>query len=117
MTLPLRQEYAILLTEKSFRTSDIKLRVDPLKLIASLDNPDEPNELIRDLATLLLPRPLTDQQLAGLKERFIPGLPDYEWTVEYGQYLAGDNSIKTSLENKLSKLLTAMVSMPEFQLS
>ena len=30
---------------------------------------------------------LNDDQLFYLKDILIPGLPDFEWTVEYGAYL------------------------------
>ena len=116
-TLPNRQNIFQLLVGGGFRQGGNIIRVDPLKLLSSLDNPDEPNAMIAELALLLLPRPLTEEQIGQLKEALIPGLPDYEWTVEYGQYLAGDESIKKPLENKLFRLLNALLSLPEFQLS
>jgi hypothetical protein len=49
----------------------------------------------------------------------IPGLPDYEWTVEYTDYLnnPSDPTLAAAVETKLRNLLVAMLSMPEFYLS
>ena len=53
-----------------------------------------------------------------LKEILIPGLPDYEWTIEYGEYLGDptDPDKKDGVEGKLQALFEAMLKMPEFYL-
>jgi hypothetical protein len=49
----------------------------------------------------------------------IPGLPDFEWTVEYGDYVNDptNEDLAMGVENKLRNLLTAMLTMPEYYLS
>ena len=66
----------------------------------------------------LLPRPLSAGQLANLKETLIPGLPDFEWTVEYGDHLANpnDEDLAASVAAKLRDLFRAIFSLAEFQL-
>jgi len=54
-----------------------------------------------------------------LKDILIPGLPDYEWTVEYVNYLDNqdDENLVKSLENKLRQFISSILTMPEFYLS
>ncbi len=118
VTLPKRMDFTNLITSsRGFKKNGVVLKVDPLRLLQSMQDADDPNALIENFAKLLLPRPLTDRHRELLKEALIPGLPDYEWTVEYGQYLEGDNSLKSSLENKLLNLIRVMLTLPEYYLS
>ena len=93
--------------------------IDALQYINGFDNPSDPNALISDLIKFHLPQPLTEGQVTYLKEILIPGLPDFEWTVEYNTHLANpdDEELKRSVQNKLVNLLTAFLSLPEYNLS
>ena len=93
--------------------------LDVLAVVADINNSTDPNGLIDGLSTLLYPKELTDEQKSQLKNILIPGLPDFEWTVEYGQYLnnPNDENLKNSIEQKLRLLLNKMLTMPEFYLS
>jgi hypothetical protein len=48
----------------------------------------------------------------------IPGLPDFEWSVEYSDYLSdpSNQALAVSVENKLKNLFSVMVRMSEFQI-
>ena len=96
-----------------------RVRIDPLKFITKIYDPLDPNSVIEEFSNILHPQPLTDSQKAALKEVLIPGLPDYEWTVEYSEYAADpDNSdLAQSIETKLRLLVGEMLSMAEFYLS
>jgi len=62
---------------------------------------------------------LTDSQKTFLKGVLIPGLPDFEWTTEYNNFLdnPNDTNIQMSLENKLNDLLYMISILPENHLS
>lgn len=92
--------------------------IDVLKVVSEIPNATDPNQMIQGLVDLLMPYPLTELQMAYLKEVLIPGLPDFEWTVEYGQYLnnPGDDAIRMAVENRLRALFMALLALPEFQL-
>jgi uncharacterized protein (DUF1800 family) len=92
--------------------------IDVLKVVSEIPNALDPNQMIQALVDLVLPYQLTDDQLLYLKEVLIPGLPDFEWTVEYGQYLNNpqDDAIRMAVENRLRLLFLALLSLPEFQL-
>jgi uncharacterized protein (DUF1800 family) len=97
---------------------DRPLGIDVLKIAGRIPNATDPNVMIEALVTLALPWPLTAGQLAYLKEILIPGLPDFEWTVEYGAYLLDptDDAKRMAVENRLRALFLAIMGLPEFQL-
>lgn len=94
------------------------LGIDVLKVVSKIPNAEDPNVMIEGLVRLALPWPLTADQLAYLKETLIPGLPDFEWTVEYGAYLLDptNDTKKMAVENRLRALFVALLGLPEFQL-
>ncbi len=112
VTLPLRNNYAdaVSLVSDAFRMLDY---------IADFENPVDINALIEELVSIFLPRPLTEFQLDYLKEFVLQDLPDFEWTDEYGMYLAdpGNEELANALEAKLRALLSALFSLAEFQVS
>ncbi len=120
-TLQARQEFtdAIIQPNGIGVGGGVRLRIDVLALVQTLDNPSDPNALIEELAALLFPQPLTDAQKAQLKDVLIPGLPDYEWTVEYSEWAADptNEDLAAPVDAKLRSLLQVMLAMPEFHLS
>lgn len=119
VTLPYRMNFTKALSLVGVQQSGQSIMVDVLKLVDELPNPSDINELIDEWVKMLFPQPITEKQIAYLKEILIPGLPDYEWTVEYLHYQSNQDDENTvrSMENKLRLLLDAMLSMPEFYLS
>ncbi len=79
------------------------------------------NILIDETVKLLFARPITTLQRQRLKDILIPGLPDFEWTTEWVQYLPtaaqANNASTIAMENKLGSFLYEIMSMAEFQLS
>lgn len=96
----------------------VRAKYDYLGWIKQIPDATDPNKLILAIVERLLPRPLTDGQLANLKEALIPGLPDFEWTVEYGDHLSNpnDDDLAASVEAKLRDLFRTVFSLAEFQL-
>lgn len=91
-------------------------------LIAHLDHvedPFDPNVVVQSFAELLLPLPLEAEQIDIYKDALIPGLPDYEWSMEYGEYLADQSNMaqRGSIQRKLQALVSSMLEAPEFHLS
>ena len=91
---------------------------DYLTWITQIENATDPNALIKGITDLLLPVPLSEGQLTNLKDTLIPGLPDFEWTVEYGEHLENPNDEDTaaSVTAKLRDLFRAVFALAEFQL-
>ena len=110
-------------TTRSFALTSVTLEgtrytPDLLGFIATFSNPSDPNELVADLVEQFLPVPLAADQLTALKGVLIPGLPDFEWTIEYSDYLAnpGDGAIRRSVLGKLNELVGAICGSADFQL-
>ena len=119
VTLPERMKFTDRIADRGQSFQQYRLIIDSLSFIEKLDNPGEPNELISEMAKVLMPKPITENQHNVLKEILIPGLPDYEWTLEYVDYKENpdDENLKMSVQKQLNAVIQAMLSMPEFYLA
>ena len=121
--LPKRLEYCkvlvtggiLLIDKKSYTVPPL---VPVLLIVSSITAAEDPIILIRSLANQLFNYEISQNQIDSLKDILIPGLPDFEWTIEYLDYLEdpSDNDLRTSIENKLRNLIGTMVQMSEFQI-
>ena len=122
VTLPRRNQVSdALLTSTGVTRSGFLLIIDPVAWVQSLPATDaqDPNLVIQAFVDVLMPFPLTTSQLAYLNDTLLPGLPDFEWTVEWNQYLQAPTNTtkKNAVATKLRALLKAMLSQAEYQLS
>ncbi|MCX6136777.1 MAG: DUF1800 domain-containing protein [Ignavibacteriales bacterium] len=106
-TLPKRRKYTDALV------------YDPIALAKSFSDPGNPAVIVDEAAQFLFAISLTATQKEFLKNTLIPGLPDYEWGVEWNAYLADPtNQTKiNAVKTKLQTLFGFMMGMPEYQLS
>lgn len=118
VTLPLRVDFSNSITSNGLRLAGYNLVIDPFEAIRGIEKVEDPNHLITELAKLLFPNPISEEQHDDLKEVLIPGLPDFEWTVEYEAYKANPQrrDLRSSIERKLKQLIQSMLAMPEFYL-
>ena len=121
--LPKRLDYCrILVTGGDLLINNKKHKVPALvpvlNIAAGITNAQDPNVLVRELANQLFNYEITENQITSLKDILIPGLPDFEWTVEYSDYLSAPNNtaIEQAVDNKLRNLISVMVQMSEFQI-
>lgn len=117
VTLVKRQEAAAEFMN-GFLVGGARWQVDLLDVIAQIPDNTDPNALLQGIATRLLPEPFSEAQVTFLKEVLIPGLPDYEWGIEYGEYLQNptDVALRNAILTKLQSLFGTIVKMPEFYL-
>ena len=117
-TLGTRTDFANSVVGNGFTHQMRNHRLDLLRYIEDFDNPTDPNALVAEFAERLISEPLDPVQLASLKELLIPGLPDFEWTVEYGDHLAhpDDEDLANAVRAKLQAMVRALVTSPEFHL-
>lgn len=101
-----------------FDIGDVRAEIDVFKLLASLDDPMDPNNMLKEISTLIFVTEISQDQLEFLKEALLSGLPDYEWTVEYSDYLVNpdDQGLADAVRNKMLTVLNIMMKMPEFYL-
>lgn len=104
---------------QGIENDELNLQTDLLKLIETFESASDPNALIDYLVSHLLPKEITEGQKNYLKSILIPGLPDFEWTLEYDLYLSNPENaeMKMAVENRLKGMMYALLSLPEFQLS
>ncbi len=123
LLLPKRHQFCKLMAEGgSFSYNDenynITNLIPVLDIVSNISNAANPNVLINSLAEIMFNYPVTAAQVTSLKDILIPGLPDFEWSVEYSDYLSNptDQALATSVKNKLKNLFSVMVRMSEFQI-
>lgn len=119
VTLRPRVEFTEKLAKGGRKFNGHSMEIDVLAFISKLDNPADPNDLIDDISLVLYTDSLNQAQKDYLKELLIPGLPDFEWTLEYGVYLEDpeNQEARMSVENRLRNMIKAMLSFPEFYIS
>lgn len=118
VTLPSRQKYVDSII-RGYRRAGIRMEPDPLSMVEELSDPRDPNVLISEWAEMLFPQPISDDQHSFLKSILLPGLPDYEWELEYDEYLTNPDDVPTrdAIIAKLKAVLRTMLSMAEFHLA
>ena len=85
VTLPRRNQVTDLFIGTGYTRNGVKIVIDPVALAQALPatTASDCNLLIAEFVRLMVPIPLTANQLAFLKATLLPGLPDFEWTVEW----------------------------------
>ena len=120
VTLPYRSQIstALALTGIQIQGAD-NAEVDFLGILNAFENPFEINPVIDEFVRMLFPRDISQNQKDYLKDILIPGLPDFEWNVEYSEYASDptNETLINGIKNKIRNLLIAMLTMPEYQLS
>jgi hypothetical protein len=119
VTLVIRQLYTDLMATIGFESVSDRFIIDVLAFTAKIPNALNPNFLIQGIASVIYPVALTQDQIDGFKEVLIPGLPDFEWTVQYQEYLDDptNDDIRLPVELKLRLLIRAMQARPEYHLA
>lgn len=115
VSLPKRQAITTAFVN-GFNRNGFRLEIDELAFAEAVSDPYDINILINETASIIFSLPLAQEQLDAIKSIILPGLPDFEWTIEYGEYVGGDISLEDSIKNKLKLLLNTMMNMPEFYL-
>ncbi|HKP97088.1 MAG TPA: DUF1800 domain-containing protein [Fibrobacteria bacterium] len=120
-TLPRRVQFTDRLASAKgygYYTDKSILSADVIALAKTTSRPELVNTLIDELAAVFYPIALTDLQFKYLKDVMLTGLPDYEWGVEWDDYLAApaDATKIKPVETRLRALVGEMMQMAEFQL-
>ncbi len=118
-TLANRTEFTDVLAGPGYKQNAFTQIIDPVAFANLSSNPADPNVLIDEWADFLYPIAITAAQKEFLKDALLPGLPDYEWTIEWSDYVSdpGDAGKAAAITTKLRELLSVMLAMPEYQLT
>jgi uncharacterized protein (DUF1800 family) len=93
------------------------LKVDALQLLSSFENPSDPVALINELCLLFFPKDGSENEKLLLKNILTDSLPDFEWTLQYNEYMANQNDLAYSdpVKFRIESVLYQIFQMPEFQ--
>ena len=121
VTLPRRNQVSDLFIGNGYSRNGARIQIDPVALAQALPaaTASDCNLLIAEFVKLMVPFALTANQMAFLKTALLPGLPDFEWTVEWQEYLAATTSTakKNAVNTKLKAMLRALMGLAEYHLS
>ncbi len=111
----------ILTLYSGFGSGNVSYKIDLLgflDVLEQLSTPSDPETLISELEILFCCKPLEASQRDALKKTLTDGLPDFEWTAEYGDYIANPGNPKYSnpVKKRIKLVLSQLFKMPEFQL-
>ncbi|MEL7247597.1 MAG: DUF1800 domain-containing protein [Bacteroidota bacterium] len=117
VSLTIRQEVGDTLLG-GINQGGVRWEPDLLSFVAEMDNNLDPNSLLEQIGLYLFSYPIAENQRNFLKEILIPGLPDFEWTVEYADYLQDpeDPDLRNAVLTKLEAVFSTLLKMPEFHL-
>jgi hypothetical protein len=117
-TLPARGGYTDSLVN-GIRVSGTTFAANSVDLAKTVSDPSNPRALIDELAQRFFPIDVTANQKDYLIGILIPGLPEYEWTVEWLDYTShpNDQQKRKVVADRLNALLKFMMRMAEFQLA
>lgn len=86
-------------------------------LVDNLSLPSSAPTVIDDIADIFAPKGLSATKKLILKAVLTNGLPDFEWTIQYNDYLAnpGDTNFSDPVKQRIELVLQQLFHMPEFQ--
>ncbi|MEZ4899995.1 MAG: DUF1800 domain-containing protein [Saprospiraceae bacterium] len=118
-TLRNRQDWINIITGRKGGLNLTPYLLDPIFLLETSSDPGDIYTLLNEWIGWLLPQAITDGQFTTLKETLLPGLPDYEWKLEYGEYVSNptDPDVKEAISRKLLELIYTLLNMPEYYLA
>jgi len=101
-----------------FTYNGYEFNLDLIRFLEQFEEVLDPNVLIDECVQVFFSFPISQNQHDYLKNILLPGLPDFEWTVEYSEFLADPNNPdrREAIRNKLQGLFSSIFKMPEFYL-
>ena len=92
-------------------------KVDALTFLNGLSIPSDAPQVIDDIITVFTPKGVSASQKAILKTILTNGQPDFEWTIQYNDYLADPSNpvVSTPVRQRVEFVLYSAFQMPEAQ--
>lgn len=93
------------------------LKLDVLPFLDTLSDPSLATAVIDDICDLFFPKPVSSAKKLTLKYMLLNGQPDFEWTIQYDDYIAnpGNATYSQPVKYRLELVLFQVFQMPEFQ--
>jgi hypothetical protein len=94
-----------------------KFGVDHFAFLNSLSDPSSAPAIVSDMITVFCPKGLDLIKQATLKAILTNNLPDFEWTLQYNEYIADPTNVTVAnpVKTRVALTLSQLFKMPEFQ--
>jgi uncharacterized protein (DUF1800 family) len=91
--------------------------INHLDFLNNLSVPSDPNAVIDDMVLVFCPKGLDIVKWNTIKTILTNGLPDFEWTIQYNDYINDPNNsvVADPVEQRVALTLSQLFKMPEFQ--
>jgi uncharacterized protein (DUF1800 family) len=111
-----RFDIALLMTTNGLTINGQNFSLNFLGLLDGLSDPSSAPQVIADLCLVFCPKPIDAADQLYLKSLLTGGLPDFEWTLQYNDYLADPTNSVFSLPvtQKVKAVLNTLFRMPQF---
>lgn len=119
-TLPERTRFSDNFISKGYKRNNQSLTFDPIAFTKKLNDPSDPKKLIDELEFYFFEIPITDNLKTKLKKDILlEGQDsDYYWTDLWNEAIQKPNNNNLNMvTNRLKKLMSYLISLPEYQLS
>lgn len=118
-TIPIRRNNTDALVGNGITNSDIRLRIDHIKYLDSLSQPNDPDVVMNEVVSYLFPNPLAQNQIETIRTIFLNGYTKTAWSTAYTAYKADptNEAKRLPLVQRMTNLLRYLMRMPEYQLS
>ncbi len=92
-------------------------KLNCLNFLDGLSVPSDPVQVIDDMITVFTPKGVSAATKLMLKAILCNGQPDFEWTVQYNDYIAnpGNTAYSTPVRQRVEFTLYRLFQLPEFQ--
>ena len=116
----LRFDVATYLLTDGFKSkvdSSTIFTINVIDYVQGLSNPKSAPQIVDDTVLVFCPKGLTDQVKTTLKLILTDGQPDFEWTLQYDEYIKDSSNVmkKNAIIGRLRQFLSYLFKLPEFQ--
>lgn len=93
------------------------LKVNALGFLSGLSLPENAQQVIEDMVVVFCPKGLSLNDKLLLKSILTNSLPDFEWTIEYTNYISDPSNqlVSDPVRFRIEQVLNRLFQMPEFQ--
>lgn len=93
------------------------LKLNALAFVDGLSLASDPVIVIDDMCDVFFPKTISTLQKTTLKFILTNGQPDFEWTIQYNDYIAnpGNTTFSNPVKQRIELVLARIFQMPEFQ--
>jgi uncharacterized protein (DUF1800 family) len=93
------------------------LKMNHLGFLNGLSNPSSAPQVIDDICDVFFPKAIDAADKLTLKLILTNGLPDFEWTIQYNDYLNDptNTTFFTPVTQRMQALMNVILKMPQFQ--